>query len=183
MNTIHDINIFYDIKTPFGWPEQIYAVDRFKNLRVQLWTCSSCEFALFCRSVLFVLTSPTMYILPSSLTTFHGNMVILLLACTLPVYYLFLSRTGHERCSAFIERMFCSDVLFRCSVNSVQWSVNMFRCSGSFCSVFGSVPPAASCTQEGLQFSAAERARLHAWVDQLESHPNSESYPWLVEAS
>ena len=41
--------------------------------------------------------------------------------------------------------MFCSGVLFGCSVNSVQCSVNMFRCSGSFCSVFGSVPAAASC--------------------------------------
>ena len=41
--------------------------------------------------------------------------------------------------------MFCSGVLFRCSVNSVRCSVNSVRCSGLFCSVFCLMLSAGSC--------------------------------------
>ena len=61
------------------------------------------------------------------------------------------SRTGHERRSAFTERVFCSDVLFMCSVNGVQCSVNVFMCSGLFCSAFRS----GRCVLSGVKFGGA----------------------------
>ena len=55
-------------------------------------------------------------------------------------YVPLISRTGNERCSAFVERVFCSDVLFGCSLNAVRRSVNGVRCSAMLSSVFCSAP-------------------------------------------
>ena len=46
------------------------------------------------------------------------------------------NRGGNERCSAFAECVFCSDVLFGCSLNAVRRSMNGVRYSAMLSPVF-----------------------------------------------
>ena len=66
------------------------------------------------------------------------------------------TRTGNERCSAFVERIFCLDVLFGCSLNAVHYLLNAVRCSAMllsvFCSIITSMHTHATCCIEADTF-------------------------------